>query len=141
MSLLAHLNRHDDKSLQSTLHRIQAEVHAAFGTILAESIQLETRSHRPLASIIREAQAMTNMRQADALRHEKLHAQAVKLARSILEHMTGLIGREQNGSRFIDHERAVRRLREDTLQVCEGMHSMRPPGSLNDLLSLRRVDR
>ena len=113
---------HDNKSLQSTLNRIQAEVYSALGTILAESEQVETHSHRPRATIIREAQAMTDVHQAKPRGHKYLDTQTVKLAWGIPEHMAGVIGGEQDGARLINDERGVRRSRENIFQGRGGMH-------------------
>jgi hypothetical protein len=117
----------DNNSLQSTLNRIQANVRWALGTIPAYSEQLKAHSHGPRATIIREAQAMTDVGHAVPIRNEVLDILAVALACGILENMAGLIVGEQDGPRLINHDRGVRRVREDTLQGSRGNALIRAP--------------
>ena len=65
---------------------------------------------------------MTDVRQAIAFGNEELERLADELACRILEHMAGLIAREQDGPRFINDERGISRLREDTFQGPGGLH-------------------
>ena len=76
-SALTNLDCSDNKTLQSTLNRIQADVHWALRPIFAQGEQLKAHSHLPCATIIREAQAMTNVRQAKPVRNETLETLAV----------------------------------------------------------------
>jgi len=120
--LLVHSDGRDDKSLQSALNRTQCNVHSELGTILAQSQQFEASSHRPRATIIRETQSMTDMRQSISIGDEVLDPLAVELARGILEHYAGLLAGEKDGPRLINDERGVFCVREDPSQRRGGLH-------------------
>lgn len=119
---MAHLDPDDGQRLQPALHRMEAQIHRDLGTILAEGEQRETRSHGSRAPDVREAQAMTDVRQAKSLGHKELDALAVKLAGGALEQPAGQLCGEEDGSRLSDNERRPRRLREDIFQVPGQIH-------------------
>jgi hypothetical protein len=65
---------------------------------------------------------MTDVRQPKPFGDEQLETLAMELAWGILEHMAGLFAGEQDDPRFVNDERGVRRLREDTFKGYGGKH-------------------
>ena len=106
----------------------QADIHSVFAPVLAQSEQFEARPHRPRATVIGEANAMADVRQAVPFRDQELDALAVKFACGISKRFAGLIGGEQDGPRLINDERGVRRLSDRALQDRSGMHCVETPG-------------
>jgi len=84
---------------------------------LGERLKACSHRPRPCATIIGEAQAVTDVRQAIALGNEEFEALSMELACGIFEQMAGLIGGEQDCPRLIDDEACARGLPDDTFQV------------------------
>lgn len=78
-------DRRDNKILKAALNRIQADLHLPFGSILANGQQYITGSHGPIATLIREAQAMTDVSQPKPLGHEHFDALAAELPWGVSE--------------------------------------------------------
>ena len=113
----SHLESHDNEGHQPTLNRIQANVHRELSTVLAESDQRETGSHRPHTAFVREAQAVADVRHAIPFGHEGLDNLTVERTRRILEQAAGRIGGEQNGARLPNDQRAVPRVRQESFEI------------------------
>ena len=107
----------DYERFEAVLNGTQADGDGPLRTVLTTGEEAAALSHGPSSAVIREAQAITDVRDSEPLRQKRLDTLTLQLAGSIPEQITHLRVGQHDGSGLVDDHRGILSGLEDRLQM------------------------